>query len=444
MIALPLSGSTLDLLSREETVRDAIARGQFHIMSLAPVRTALAERWSRNEGLVEDFVVRSFRRLADADDVIVRVNDADFVLIQPSRSSMSALSLAAALTRQTLSHFLGEVRPENIEISVITQVDAGGIEAHRVTQQQLDAAERAETAAEPDENESPPWEVFGVARPPRKIVTFKRPECGDLESLYYCEPIWNAARGVVVAFQLRTMTFYQPEPNVRELVSPGDLTARTHAVIAQRALRYAREVLEQPENRRIALSVPIALDAFAHSASRIAIAGELKAIGDDSLRRRLFIELNDIPRDVSVARVEEAVAQIKAFARRVTVRLPALAANYIDWERTGADGLVVCLDSWLADGRVQSRLANLVRYTRRAGQFAAVDGAREPHMAVLAQSAGVAEVSGELIAQTFGETLEPRAFHLEDLFARVGQGAAPAAMMAANAATPRVGQGLAG
>lgn len=391
-------------------------------MSLAPVRAALGPRWSRNEGLVEDFVVRAFRRIADADDVILRVNDADFVLIQPSRSSMSALNLAAALTRQTLSHFLGEVRPENIEISVIQQVDAGGIEAHRVTQEQLDAAERAETAAEPDENESPPWEVFGVARPPRRIVTFRRPECGDLESLYYCEPIWNAARGAVVAFQLRTMTFYQPVPKVRELVSPGDLTARTHAVIAQRALRYAREVLEQPAHSSIALTVPIALDAFAHSASRIAIAGELKGIGDDSLRRRLFIELTDIPRDVSVVRVEEAVAQIKAFVRRVTVRLPALAPNYTDWQRTGADGLVVGLEAWLADGRVQTRLANLVRYTRRAGQFAAVDGTRDPEMAVLAQSAGVAEISGELIAQAFGESLEPRAFHLEDVLARGDRG----------------------
>lgn len=327
---------------------------------------------------------------------------------------MSALSLAATLTRQALSHFLGEVRPENIEISVIQQVDAGGIEALRVTQEQLEAAERAEMPAEPAENESPPWEAFGVKRPPRKIVTFKRPEGGSLDALYYCEPIWNAARGMVVAFQLRTLTFYRPRPNFRELVSPGDLTARTHAVIAQHCLRYAREVLEGPENSSIALSVPIALDAFAHSASRIAIASELKAIGED-VRRRLLVELVDVPRDVPVARVEEAVAQIRAFARRVTVRLPALAPNYTDWERTGADGLVVGLEEWVAHGRVQTRLANLVRYTRRAGIFAAVDGVRDPRMAVLAQGAGVAEISGDCVVQAFGEAMRPRAFHLEDL-----------------------------
>lgn len=418
MTSSPLSGSALDLLSREETVREAIAQGQFHIMSLAPVRAALGARWARNEGLVEDFVLRSFSRQAGPDDVIVRVNDADFVLIQPSRSSMSALSRTARLTRRALSHFLGTVRPENIEISVIQQVMSGRIEAQRVTQEQLDAAERAEPAPVTVEDDSPPWEAFGVRRAPRKVVTFKRPEGGDLEALYYCEPIWNAAHGVVVAFHLRTETFYRPRPDLRQRVSPGDLTARTHAVIAQGRLRYARELLEQPQNRGIALSTPIALDAFAHSASRIAVVRELKSISDESIRRRLFIEVADAPRDVPAARVEEAVAQLKGLARRVTVRLPDLDANYTDWDRMGADGLVVSLDAWSAEGSAQSRLQTLVRYTRRAGLFAAVDGVREPAMAVLAQSSGVAEIAGTLVAQAFGESLGPRPFYLDDLLGR--------------------------
>lgn len=414
MIASPALGSALELLSHQVTVRDAIAQGQFHIMSLAPVRVALGPRWARNEGLVEDFVIRSFRRVAAADDMIVRVNDADFVLIQPSRSSMSALSLVASLTRQALSHFLGEARPENIEISIIQQISASGIDALKVTQEQLDAAERAEKPAKANASASPPWEVFGVRREPRKIVTFKRPEGGDLEALHYCEPIWNAANNVVVAFRLRTLTFYRPKTNIRELVSPSDLTARTHAVIAQQGLRYAREVLQEPENNGVALSVPISLDAFAHSASRIAIAGELRAISVD-IRRRLLLELADVPHHVLLARVAEAAAQIRPFARRVTVRLPALAPNYTDWERTGADGLVIDLKEWVAQGRVHARLANLVRYTRRAGMFAAVDGAHDLQMAALAQASGVAEIAGDCIVQAFGGAMGPRALRLEDL-----------------------------
>lgn len=414
MSAFMGSSAALELMSQQEAVRDAIARGQFHIVSLESVRTALGVRWGRNEGLVEDFVVRSFQRMAATDDMIVRVNEADFVLIQPSRSPMSALSRAAALARQTLSHFLGEVRPENVEVSIIQQISAGVIEAVKATQEQLDEAALAERPAAQQQSESPPWEAFGVKRPPRRIVTFKRPEGGDLEALHYCEPIWNAAHSAVVAFRLRSLTFYRPRPHTRQRVAPEDLTARTHAVIAQQSLCYARELLQAPENRHIALSVPLALDVFAHSASRIAIAGEFRSISAD-IRRRLLIELAEVPRDVIVGRVVEAVAQVKPFVRRVTVRLPSSAVNHTDWEWTGADGLVIDLGDWAAQGRVEPRLTNLVRYTRRAGMFAAVDGVRDPHMAALARTSGVAEIAGDFIVQAVGEEMRPRPFRLEYL-----------------------------
>lgn len=418
MIDQPLSGGALDLLSRAAAVREAIAQGQFHIISLAPVRRALGVRWVRHEGLVEDFVLRSFRRTAGEDDVILRLNDADFVVVQPSRSPMEALNRVALLTRQTLSHFLGEVRPENIEISIIDQVLPDRIEARRVTQVQLEEAAGAEVVVLGDGDASPPWEPFGDKRSPRKVVTFKRPEGGDLEALYYCEPIWNAARGVVACFYLRTTTFHLRAPGIRELVIPGDLTARTHAVIAQRRLRYARELLAQPAFHDIALTVPIALDVFAHSASRITVAQKLKKLtADEAIRRRLSIELVDVPRHVPVARVTEATAQVKAFARRVSVRLPMLSGRLTDWERTGADGLVVSLDGWSMEGSLRSRLVGLVDHARRAGGvFAAADGIRDPEMAGMAQAAGLSELAGDAVAQAFGDIMAPRAFRLEDLF----------------------------
>lgn len=401
-------------MSQQEAVRDAIGRGQFHIVSLEPVRTALGVRWRRNEGLVEDFVVRSFQRLAAADDMIIRVNDADFVLIQPSRSPMSALSRAAALASQTLSHFLGEVRPENVEVSIIQQISDGVIEAVKATQEQLDEAARADGPIPKQQSESPPWEAFGVKRPPRKIVAFKRPEGGDLEALHYCEPIWNAAHSAVAAFRLQSLTFYRPTPQTRQRVVPSDLTARTHAVIAQQSLCYANELLQAPQNQGIALSVPLALDAFAHSASRIAVAGKFRSISAD-IRRRLLIELTEVPRDVILGRVVEAAAQVKPFVRRVTIRIPSSAPNFTDWERSGADGLVVDLGEWALQGRVELRLANLVRYTRRAGMFAAVDGVRDPDMAALAQASGVAEIAGDFIVHALGEELRPRPFRLADV-----------------------------
>ncbi|WP_297803627.1 hypothetical protein [uncultured Brevundimonas sp.] len=70
--------------------------------------------------------------------------------------------------------------------------------------------------------------------------------------------------------------------------------------------------------------MPLSLDAFAHSSSRIAIVNKLQRLAENSTTNgRLFIELSDLPCSVSSTRVAETVAQIRGYVRRVTVRLPS-------------------------------------------------------------------------------------------------------------------------
>ncbi|MGO4687669.1 hypothetical protein [Brevundimonas sp. 2YAF1] len=412
MNAVP-TGNVSDLLSHHDAVRQGVKEGRCHTVSLAPVREALGARWSRHEGLVEDFVLRSFRRGALDDDLILRVNDVDFVLIQPSRSPMSALNRVALLTRLTLGHFLGQVQPDHIRISIIEQAEPGQIEARRVTPAQLEEAARLTVSlADPDED-SPPWEAFGTRQKPRKVVIFKRPEGGELEALYYCEPIWNTAHDAVAVFHLRAQTFHTL-PTQRAVVSPDDLTSRAHGLIAHRRLRHASEILSQSSHQNVALSVPLSLDAFAHSSSRIAIMRKLRKIADnEEIGRRLFVELTDLSPNVSVTRVAEAVAQIRGFVRRTTVRLPRHCADYSQWEHTGADGLSVSLDGWATERGARRRLVSLREHARRAGAFAAADGIREPSMAALAHASGLKELSGDLITHAFGDGFEVRPLALE-------------------------------
>lgn len=93
-----ISTSVGDLL-RHAGASGAAERGQVHIVSMAAIREAVGSKWPRHEPLVEDFVIRSFKRAARDDDFIVRVNEADFVLIQPSRPPMAALNRASQLMR---------------------------------------------------------------------------------------------------------------------------------------------------------------------------------------------------------------------------------------------------------------------------------------------------------------------------------------------------------
>lgn len=70
--------------------------------------------------------MRAFGRNASEAGLAVRVNDTDFLLIQPGRTPMGALSRSAVVLRETLTHFFGAAEAENIHISLIGD---GGLEA---------------------------------------------------------------------------------------------------------------------------------------------------------------------------------------------------------------------------------------------------------------------------------------------------------------------------
>lgn len=410
-------GSASDLLSNQDAIREGIQNGQCHIISLASVREALDERWAKNAGLVEEFVSRTFQRGALEDDLMLRVNSVDYLLIQPSRSSMSALSRATMLKRAVLQRFLGQVQPELIIVSIIEQAEPGQITARRVAEPQIQAATslatleagaRMTASLATPEIDSPPWEPFGTKKAPRKVVIFKRPDGAELEAVYYCEPVWNTARQAVSLFQLRTQTYFT-RGDTRALVAHDDLTARTLGVIAVRRLKHAREVLTHA-NPALAMTVPLSLDAFAHSSSRIAVMQKLRRLADNPLvQNRLFVEISDLPCNVSVSRVAEAVAQVKGFVRRATVRLPAVCGTCTDWTKTGADGLVMPLEGTLPEAYVRQQLLTLNDQARRAHAFSAVDGVGAANVAAISYVQGVREICGDHITQSYGSRCEVRA-----------------------------------
>lgn len=420
------SGKLSTLLSNESVVREGIRNGQCHIVSLAPIRDALGERWDKNRNIVHDFALRSFQREARADDLFIRINDLDFFLIQPSRTAFSALSRATSVNWSCLEHFLGLADPENIRISIIEQALPAGLTARRATSDEIAAAHAAAAALAEAENpfarkprqvfsldtDSPPWEAFGTPRKPLRIILVKRPEGHDLEASYYTEPIWNTARQAVAIFQLRSQTYYQTGTS-KALVQPDDLTARTLGLIATRRLNHAADMLQASNPQGLAINVPLSLHALAHSASRVAVMNALRKITQNpDHQARLFIELEEIPPDVPLVRISEAVAQIKAYVRRVTVRAPSLKSDLTELCRSGAEGVILSLD---ADNLSASSLKRLKTQAQKGGGYLAVDGASTASMADLCHAVGLHEVCGEAITQAYGERFVPAPLSLSEI-----------------------------
>lgn len=415
-----VSPSISDML-RHTGAGEAALRGQVQLVSVAAIRETVGDRWARHQPLVEDFVVRAFARHATDDDLVVRVNDTDFLLIQPSRSPMGALSRSSVLLRETLTFFLGAAEAENINISVVDRIGDEGLEATRVTGDQLaDAAKERMGDLVQSRDGSAPWERFGVARPPRKMVAIKRPGQGEIQAIFFLDPVWHVTREAVVSFVVRTVAVQRVQGGDVEPVEIPFLTPGASAALTIQRLMFLGELLGEIDRPgpQIVFHVPISLNCLSYSGARTAVLGELRRLVEGERRERLIIELAHVPEGLPESRLSEAIAQVRAYARGVLVRAPSFSADVSSWPRCGAVGVIHKVQT----AEVQSEkamLAALPGAAERAQQIGlsvGLYGVRSGSVALAAWSAGVSHLSGDHITERLGSDPVAQRFSVLDLY----------------------------
>ncbi|MDB5421737.1 MAG: hypothetical protein JWR59_1684 [Brevundimonas sp.] len=418
-IAASLSTSVLEML-RDAGAVQAAERGQVHVISVDAIREAVGARWGRQQDLIEDFVIRSFRRGAREDDFIVRVNEADFILIQPGRPAISALSRASQLMRETLSYFLGEVKAENLRISIVDRLQGESIEASAVPADHLknSAAERTRSLTDAGDG-SPPWERFGVASANRKTVLVERPDAASLRAILYLEPVWNLRQGAVAAFRIRSVVLHEAANGGFVPTASHDLTPRCELALTQRRLAFAEEVWTSCPGAPPALHLPVSFGGLTHSSARTGLVSYLTRLRARDPQRLLVLELSDWPLGLPAPSLATLVTQMKPFVRGLLAYTDK-PADIVRWRQSGLCGVVWRTpDDSPADTRQLAGFAEAARCARMAAGFSEVHS-HSQFMQAWAQ--GFSHLSGELISRTFGDPLVPQRFDAHDLYARKGRG----------------------
>jgi hypothetical protein len=413
-----ISTSVADLL-QHAGASGAAERGQVHIVSVTAIRDAVGDRWTRHEPLIEDFVIRSFRRSAREDDFIVRVNEADFVLIQPSREPMAALSRASQLMRETLSYFLGAAKVEHIHISIVDRLDGEGVEATKVGERELASAAQGRAAdLSASEDGSPPWEKFGVSRPPRKVVTVRLTDGADLQAVFYLDPVWNIASGAVVSFVARTVAVQAGPDGALMTIEPSAMTPKSYAALANKRLQFVRELVGDPSSEppAIAVHVPLSFNCLSHSGSRMHILADLKKLAGAGWKSRLFVDITDVPVALPHVRLTEIISQLKPFVRGVLVRIPRGSLDILRWDRCGAMGMILTLDPSKSEREQIDLIQRFAADTASMGVVATLYGVRSRSITLAAWAAGVRLLSGDYVAQKYGDALSAQRFVAEDLY----------------------------
>ena len=416
-LAASVSTSVWEML-RDAGAAKAAERGHVHVISVAAIREAVGERWTRRQALVEDFVVRSFKRSARQDDFIVRVNDADFIIIQPSWSQVGALSRASQLMRATLSHFLGVVRAEDVRIALVDGLRSDGVEATAVPADQLEraAAERAQGRSNSHDG-SPPWERFGVASAIRKSVLIERPNAADLRALFYLEPVWNLAQGAVAAFRIRSVILQEAAHGELLPIEPQELTPKCHLELALRRAAFAEEIWETSPGPPPALHSEVDFSALTASSLRSAFISRLAGLKEKALHQRLILELTDIPEGLPAITLRHLVCQIKPFGRGVLAHAGCVA-DIKRWQDVELCGVI--LRTSACGSANPPPLTPFATAARNARMAAALYGVFTHSQFMRAWAAGFTHLSGELISHNFGSPIVPQRFGARDLYTRKG------------------------
>lgn len=411
-LAASLSTSVWEML-RDAGAAQAAERGQVHVISVAAIRDAVGARWTRHQDLVEDFVIRAFKRGARDDDFIVRVNEADFILIQPGRPAVGALSRASQLMRETLSYFLGAVKAEDVRIAIVDRLHGDAVEATAVSVDQLDrAADEHPRDLRDSLDGSAPWERFGVASPVRNTALIERPNAANLRALFYLEPVWTVRQGAVAAFRIRSVVLQEAADGELLPTGPEDLTPRCQLELALRRVAFAAEVWDSSPGTTPALHLPVAFHGLTHSSARTAFIARLAALKEAGRQRLVVLELTEVPAGLPALMLSGLITQLKPFCRGLLAHAEELG-DIGRWRDTGLCGVVHL------SGEARQALDPLKCFAtaaRNVGMAAACYEVGTHSQFMQAWAAGFSHLSGELISRTFGEPTVPQRFDARDLY----------------------------
>lgn len=420
------SASLRDVL---EKVQPALAAGSVNVISVDAIRQRSGERWPKKREQVEAFVERAFARLSQPGDLLVALNEAEFVTVQPSASRAIALSVSANILKEALAFFLGKAAREDLHIFQVVSFVDGALGLQPVLGAVLDQAFEGQLAARAPERVQgsvggratsiSPSENLHPALA-RRVRLISPPDL-DLDLAITPEPIWNVGAKVIASFLLRPSISLSAVGMPSRVVRDRELSPNMAGEAAIATIIYAAELIGE-RGVQVALHAPVALKAISFSASRFQILNALHAL-PDRVRRFLILEIVAIPEGLPQSRLIEVAGMLSPHCRAVLARAPSELTDVRSWRGCGVSGVTVdCGHLDPADKGVQSRLSAFGRRAADATLSCVAYGLPTRSLMVAAWASGFTHLGGHLLSAGVGAPEAVLRFRPADLYSNAVAG----------------------
>ena len=402
-----------------------LAAGAVNIISVEAIRERSGERWARKRDQVGVFLIRTFRRSSGQGALIVALNDVEFLTIQPDASQAAAVNFSATILKETLCFFLGAAAQEDMRLLHVTAFADGKLEVVALDPGRLYKGDDATQPGDPQIAESsraPPCdglEGLGPARTATLVAT-RGGKAFEIEA--QLEPVWNIGAGVVTSFLLSTTAFEATADGERRPVTPEDMTPALAGSMAIQALNYAVDSTRHVEGGgQVAIHAPLPLPALTFSTSRYELLHALRDL-DPMVRRRLVLEITELPEGFPAGRLTELVSMLSPLGRAVLARASAASPAVRTWRDCRLNGITLdCAGLDVADRRVPARLSAFSEAAGAVAPHCIGYGLESRSLLLAGWGAGFSHRAGRALSAVVNA---PRAVRLtpEDFYAAISRG----------------------
>ena len=366
---------------------ELIERGCVYIISLAPIRAAMSERWQRQCGAVWGHLENLMRQRLGPTDFFCAVDEVAALICLPSCSAEEARICCLRIAHELNTILLGACDLSTLAIEQVSSWEDGSFSTAEIVPSQADFGV---LKSEPKDREPP------VSVPGRAAV----PAGAGAKSLHRFVPVWDAQKDAVTTYRCHTFTETEAaEPLGRQEQFRLALSA------TMTGMRQATECLVQrlSAGDRFLLWLPVSYDVLGPPIGRMEISAHCRNLPAE-LRPYLMFEISDLPYGVAQSRLSDLVASLRPFCRGVMAQLPARIPNYGAYLDAGLHAIGLSCSASAGGGEINSEIFKLGAAARRQRILSFVLDIPNDETLQSARECGIGLMSGPLIG---GATTRP-------------------------------------
>jgi hypothetical protein len=389
------SASARDTLDRI-TNAESLGSGVVNMIGLDAIRREMGDRWKQKSPRVWEHVERELERALGPPGIFLRVDDINYLVAQPGEEGFAAQAVCLGVLQEVLKFFLGEFRPADIAVRMVTSVSGGEIAStpldpaamRRQPAREALATTAPEHAAEavtgPLADHAPPPKPW---RPPlagrASQVSLAPPQREPFDLRLGVAPVWNLRRGVITSFVI-------DRTGAPDKTEAADLEEMDVATLA-----YVSVLLDEhaTQGGPLALHVPISFASLATQRSRERLLRLTQPVRE-AMRATVLIEIDGLDAGVPPSRLIEVVGLVRSLCAGVLGRTRPSRSAFEAVRGCGLRGVVADAALLRLDtGDGAGRLKAYASIARDVAPNVIIHGLPRPEMVDAAGAAGFTHAS---------------------------------------------------